>query len=61
MEAIHFTDAEKSAFRAAYAPAGTTDEQWALDCGNHADYSSTIHARSHGEVRGCISRVRWTH
>jgi len=30
MEAIHFTDAEKSAFRAAYAPAGTTDEQWAL-------------------------------
>jgi hypothetical protein len=30
MEAIHFTDVEKSAFRAAYAPAGTTDEQWAL-------------------------------
>ena len=30
MEAIHFTDAEKSAFRSAYAPAGTTDEQWAL-------------------------------
>jgi len=29
MEAIHFTDVEKSAFRAAYAPAGTTDEQWA--------------------------------
>ncbi len=30
MEAIHFTDAEKTAFRAAYAPAGTTDEQWTL-------------------------------
>jgi len=30
MESIHFTDAEKSAFRAAYAPAGTTDDQWTL-------------------------------
>jgi len=30
MEAIHFTDVEKSAFRVAYAPAGTTDDQWTL-------------------------------
>ncbi len=29
-EALKFTDAEKTAFRAAYAPAGATDDQWKL-------------------------------
>ena len=29
-EALKFTDAEKLAFRAAYAPAGATDDQWHL-------------------------------
>lgn len=29
-EALKFTDTEKAAFRAAYSPAGATDEQWSL-------------------------------
>ncbi|MFI5260769.1 MAG: recombinase RecT [Candidatus Paceibacteria bacterium] len=30
LEALKFSDAEKAVFRAAYAPAGATDEQWNL-------------------------------